>query len=372
MKLSLLLFFLNVIVLYGQSNNQLESVDKFILAEHNEGRFNGAITIGNGDSIVYENFIGIANRTWGQAIQKETRFDIASINKSFIAALVLLAVEEGYFTLETKLSDLIQKFHPPSKFDCRITIHQLLTHTSGLGDYSEIDSSLKVNNFRRFKRLNFTNDEYINFISEIELVGAPNNQFYYSNFAYHLLCILLEDVYEQDFNTILQSKICLPLGLESTVNVTDNKIIVDSLAFGYELNNGEWLSNDFIDLRLGRRIFSTSEDLYKWGYWVSTNKLLSKNSRTLMFANHIESINNAISYGYGWVTFEKGEKFRMGDLGIEKPYFVHGGSTGGYRSILVNVNNSEYIISILGNIGDEMSEIELTKGILKRLLKDEK
>ncbi len=350
------------------SKSKIQQVDSLILAEHAANHFDGTIVIGTKDKIIYQKAIGIANRNWNVPMTLDARFDIASLNKSFQAGLILLASEEG----KIKLTDKLSEFFPNNNFNPKITLHHLLTHTSGLANYNGIDDKLEVRNYQPFKRFHFENSEYVDFIDGLEMIGQPDEQFYYSNFAYHLIPIILEQIYQQPFNEILQEKICQPYNLKNTFSETQNQIVHQKVAEAYNYDKGEksFYRNNFIDLTLGRRIFSTSEDLYKWTRLLNNGKILSKKSYQLMITNHTKSINKNIAYGYGFVVSDGGN-YQMGNINIEKPYIIHGGATEGYKAMLTNVNKGEIIVTHLSNIGHQTNELKLTKKIIHILL-DEK
>jgi CubicO group peptidase (beta-lactamase class C family) len=213
--------------------------------------------------------------------------------------------------------------------------------------------------------MHFSNAAYIQFISALPAVAEPDSQFYYSNFAYHLLSIILEEVYETSFNTLLQTKICQPLGMTQTLNTTDNEVAIPNLAEGYvfDAESQTWKSNNFIDLTLGRRIFSTTSDLQKWGAAMHSDDLLSAEERKLLLSNYVSEIEPLASYGYGWVVYAQNTSYNMGDLGINQPYIIHGGATEGYKSMLIVINHGEWIISMLANSGNRSKEMELSRTI---------
>ena len=338
-------------------------LDSLVLSEHTADRFHGTVVVGNQDSIIYQKAVGIANRVWNVPIQMDSRFDIASLNKSFIAALVLLAVEEGKLRLKDKLIDRLKNYQYQGQFDSTITLHQMLTHSAGLPDYDGVAPTLAANNFVKFKRLHFSNAKYVNFISQLSTVAAPGQQFYYSNFAYHLLAIILENIYQQPFAEILQQKICQPLHLTETFASTANEEIHQRVVEAYQYSDQHWQRNNFIDLTLGRRIFSTAIDLYRWGQAMNDTRLLSQESLELMQQNHLTSITSNVAYGYGWVVFDGKSRYQMGNLGIDQPYLIHGGATEGYKSMLVNIEKGQYIIAFLSNVGDQTDEIALARKI---------
>lgn len=346
-----------------------KALDHLIISEHESGRFDGVVIVVKNDSIFFEKALGTADRTWSLPMRVGYRFDIASVNKSFIAALIMLGIEENKLTLDDRLVDLLNQYPYTGGFDPGINLHHLLTHTSGLPDYSAVDEDLAAQDFLKFKRLHLSSSEYIDFISRLDPLFLPGEDFLYSNFGYHLLTIILEDLYDQSFAEILQEKICKPLDLIHTFSAVSNQEVHRNVveAYLFDGEDGKWIRNNFIDLTLGRRIFSTAKDLYLWARAMDDTTLLSAKSLQLMKTNHLSGIRNDISYGYGWVVFDGKGTYRMGRLPAELPYIIHGGSTEGYKSMLINIRQGEYIISFLSNIGDRVDEMELAAEIINLL-----
>lgn len=284
----------------------LDSLDSLIISEHKAKRFDGTLVIGTKDSIIYEKAIGIADRVWDIPMQMNHRFDICSINKSFIAALMLMAAEEGKLSFNDNLLDHLGPYTYSGKFNPSITIHQMLTHTSGLPDYGQVQSKLYDNLGRLFKRKHFSTEEYVDFISNVPAIGNPGKQFYYSNFSYHLLGIVLEKLYKKPFAVLLDQKICQPLLLKNTFSTSSSLTVFKKMVEGYnyEEKTNTWKRNQFIDFTIGQRIFSTARELYIWGREMSYPSILSTKSIELMQTNHLENSMNDISYGYGWAVFD--------------------------------------------------------------------
>jgi CubicO group peptidase (beta-lactamase class C family) len=366
-----ILFSCNPVPEKASPSTLVAALDSLIVAEHDAGRFSGAIVVGNRDSICFLKAIGTADRVWDIPMQADYRFDIASINKSFISALILNAVEEGQLRLDDRLTDLLQHYSYNGQFDPGISLHHLLTHTSGLPDYSAIGDDLAADDFIKFKRLHVTNSGYVDFISRLKPLFPPGDDFHYSNFAYHLLAIILEDRYQKTFQEILEENICIPLNLSRTFSPRHNQEVHRKVVEAYRLDQqtGQWIRNNFIDLTLGRRIFSTVEDLYRWAKAMDDSTILSSRSLDLMKTNHLSGITDEISYGYGWVVFEGQQTYRMGRLPAETPYIIHGGSTEGYKSMLINVQEGKWIIAFLSNIGNMTDEMALATEILNLLNK---
>ena len=344
-------------------------IDSLLIHENREDRFHGTMVIGIRDSIIYSKAIGVANRVWDIPMQLEHRFDIASLNKSFLAAMVLLAVQEGKLNLNDKLRELLKNYKYSGRFDPNITIHHLLTHTAGLPDYDRLSAAYANNNYLRFKRLHLSDAEYVDFISQLAAVGQPGEQFYYSNFAYHLLAIMLEDAYQKPFPELLEEKICKPLQLSSTFAATSNQQVHKDVVEGYNYDeeSKQWERNNFIDLNLGRRIFSSAPDLHKWAVAMNNESLLTKESLAMMQTNHLADIAPGVSYGYGWAVFDGKKQYQMGNLMIDQRYLIHGGATEGYKSLLVNIEEGAYIIALLSNAGSQTNEIALAQKVINIL-----
>ncbi|MGI9530530.1 MAG: serine hydrolase domain-containing protein [Lutimonas sp.] len=352
------------------TSDSIGKIDSLIQKHYDQDDFHGQVVISHNSEIIYQNNVGLANRTWNIPVDDEVRFDIASLNKSMIAALTLKAVEEELLSLDDRLVDLIANFSYKGQFHSDITLHQLLSHTAGLPDYDAIPADLKLNNFRNFKRLYFSNEDYVNFISQLDPINDPDQQFYYSNFSYHLIAIIIENTYGRPFSEILKEKLSHPLGLNNTCSELNNRKISSKLAeaYTYDKETKQWSKNPFIDLSLGRRIFSTASDLNRWAQVMDNPGYLSAHSLALMQQNHLEHLNEKTSYGYGWVVIDAENKSVMGDIGIDKPYIIHGGSTDGYKAMLVNINKGEYVLSFLSNVGNRTQEVQLTKKIINILI----
>lgn len=354
----------------GETSSVVSKIDSLMKSHHQQGLFDGGIVITSDGDLLYENYFGIADRQWNIPFNKNTKLDVASVNKSMIAALIMKATEEGLLELSDKLVDILPKNSYSGYFDPNISLHHLLSHTSGLPDYGNIDEELKEDNFLKFKRSRFSNNEYIDFISNVQSIGKPGQQFHYSNFAYHLAAIIIEITYDVPFAQVLEKKLTIPLGLKNTLSSSKNEFVVSNLAkaYNYDKTTSEWLENPFIDLSIGRRIFSTPSDLSRWAQVIDNPGWLTKPSLELVQKNHLHGISQDYTYGYGWVIFDKENTSRIGDLDISKPYIIHGGSTDGYKSMLININNNEYIVSFLSNVGDRTDEIEIAKKIINNLI----
>jgi CubicO group peptidase (beta-lactamase class C family) len=193
-------------------------------------------------------------------------------------------------------------------------------------------------------------------------------QFHYSSLAYHLLSIILEQVYAKPFPDILQEKICGPLRMADTFSELSNQVVHERIAEPYDKVKGKWERNTFIDLALGRRIFSTTDDLYIWGRALADSSFLGERAYRLLSTNHVGSIDTTASYGYGIGVFE-GVKHARGDLYLNRRYLIHGGFTDGYKAMFVVMQGDEgYIFTMLANTGTQIDEYEFARKVMKILV----
>ncbi|MFY0689273.1 MAG: beta-lactamase family protein [Cyclobacteriaceae bacterium] len=355
----------------GKASVFTQRIDSLFRSHFDQDLFHGGVVITHYGETVYENYLGLADRSWGIPFDKEVKLDIASINKSMIAALALKAVEERRLKLDDQLVELLSGFPYQGHFHPDITLHHLLSHSAGLADYDGVAEALRQDNYLKFKRSRFTDAAYVDFISQLAPVGEPGKQFHYSNFAYHLVAIIIADTYSKPFAKVLKEKLTVPLGLNNTISEGLNESVIPKLAqaYTYQASTGQWLENPFIDLSLSRRIFSTAADLNRWAKVMDNPGWLTEKSLKRMKQNHLAKISEEFTYGYGWVILDEENKSAMGDLGIDSPYIIHGGSTDGYKSMLININNGEFVISFLSNVGNQTNEMQLAQKIIRILIK---
>jgi len=117
---------------FAQSKTFSE-VDKAFKELNDKRAFNGSVLVAKNGKIIYQNMIGFADMEHGVPINRDTKFELASLSKPFTALLVLQLVEKGKLKLEAKVSDYIPEFRRSDSGE--ITIHHLLSHTSGLQDF---------------------------------------------------------------------------------------------------------------------------------------------------------------------------------------------------------------------------------------------
>ncbi len=244
---------------------------------HERGEFNGAVLAIQDGEVVFSDAVGLADRTWGIPNEPDTKFHICSITKQFTAVLVLQLVEEGKLQLEDAITDRLRWYR--SDTGSRITVEQLLRHTSGIPEaiteFDQLDDALEIRNDPR---------AFIEAFASGDLLFPPGSQFNYSNSDYHLLGAIIEEVEGATFESVLRARVLSPLGMEST-GMRRFETVVPRMATGYQFVDGQPEHRmDFGQLRgAAAGMYSTVEDLGKWNIALLEHRLLSREMTERMF-----------------------------------------------------------------------------------------
>jgi CubicO group peptidase (beta-lactamase class C family) len=268
----LLVAILSVGSLNAQTTN--EKIDSLLNDFYNKGMFNGSALVSVNGKIIYKKGFGYANFEWNIQNDTDTKFKIGSCSKQFTAALIMILKEEGKIKLEGKISDYIPDY--PSEKGNKITIHYLLSHTSGIPEYLAIpgiDSLLfKDNNPNEFMK-KFWN---------LELEFEPGSELKYSNSGYFVLGVIIERITGQSYSQVLKDKIFDSLEMSNSGTISDS-VILKNKAYAYVKVNDSLIVAPYFNATAAFSagiIYSTVEDLFKWQIALESNSILSKEQLT--------------------------------------------------------------------------------------------
>ncbi len=287
---------------------------------------------------------GFANLEWSVSATPETIFEIGSVTKQFTAACMMLLAEAGKLSLDDPISRHL-KNTPASWSD--ITIRHLLTHTSGIKNYTGLAG------FELSRRL--TQAQFIAKIGELPLVFEPGEKFSYCNTGYNLLGYIIENVSGKKYWDFLTVKILGPLEMSATTNREPGRIL-KLRAAGYDLDKTNGLVNrdvDYTDLFSAGEIVSTVGDLMKWDAALDTEKILKNSSKEQMWTSG--KLNNGKTFGYGFGWF-------LNPLNGHK-YIGHSGSTSGFSAANQRFPDDGLEIVVLCNSGEEGVANNLAKAV---------
>jgi CubicO group peptidase (beta-lactamase class C family) len=242
--------------------------------------FTGTVLVGSGDEIIHSGGYGLANRNKQIENTPETYHDIGSLTKQFTAAGILRLEMEGKLTTEDSL-DLFFEDLPPDKKT--ITLHHLLTHTSGIhdGEWDDYDVITKEQALAR-------------------IFDTPTNErenFLYSNDGYTLLAAIIEKVTGQGYEEYLFHHLFKPAKMANT-GYTIPRFIENQIANGYvnELDCGNPLEKNYPywNLMGNGGMLSTADDLFKWHCALQGEQILSNTAKKKLLTPYLRD------YAYGW------------------------------------------------------------------------
>jgi CubicO group peptidase (beta-lactamase class C family) len=267
----------------------VKQVDTYLKPYLDAAAFSGAVLIARGGKILLSKGYGLANYELNVPNTRQTKLHLASVSKTFTAAAILLLQERGLLGVQ----DPIARFIPAYPRGNEITLHHLLTHTSGIPDINDVSGYDSLSRFAQ------TPASLIAVFRDRPLLFEPGARYSYSNSNYNLLAYVIEKVSGQTYGDFLHENIFGPAGMTSTSHDGDPATLVTNRATGYVPSGLFGLANaPFLDwsAKTGNgSIYSTVEDLYRWDRVLYTDALLKRTSIDLMFTPHVEGV------GYGWL-----------------------------------------------------------------------
>ncbi len=339
-SLLVLLVFLLVGNLSFAQNKTNKKLDKLINTYTEYKKFNGSVLIAKQGKVIYKKGFGMANMEWDIPNASNTKHRLGSITKQFTGMLILQLAEEGKIDLHVPITTYLPDY--PKKNGDRITTHHLLTHTSGIPNYTSFPDF-----FENESRNPYTPNEFVKKFSDMELDFTPGEKFSYSNSGYFLLGVLIEKISGKTYEQMLHENIFTPLNMKDS-GFDHHADILKNRATGYEKDGSSFVNSRYLDMSIpyaAGSLYSTVEDLYLWDQALYTNKLLSKKYMDLFFGKHIASGNN--HYGYGWSIGSD----PIGNTKEEIQVISHGGGINGFNTEISRVPEDKSLIVLLNNTG---------------------
>jgi CubicO group peptidase (beta-lactamase class C family) len=282
----------------------------------------------DGKAIVRRGY-GYANLEKHIKAGPETNYRLASVTKQFTAACILLLKQDGKLRLE----DRVRKWLPdlPASDD-KITLYNLLTHSSGLIDYEDLIPANRTTQLDDADVLRMI-------ASQQRLYFEPGSAHRYSNGGYVLLGLVVQRASGMDLADFMKKRIFEPLGMDHTLMYEHTRgPQVAHRAYGYSDMNGKWTRTDQ-DITSATRgdggIYSSVDDLAKWDAALYTNKLLNADSRRMAFSPHAPTDDPDVDYGFGWR--------------ISGNTVWHSGESEGFRNVIIRWPKQRLAVIILSN-----------------------
>ncbi len=332
-------FTLIAILNTSDGQTKVDKIDELMSTYAEYGEFNGSVLVAEKGEILYKKGFGLANMEWDIPNQPDTKHRLASITKQFTAMLIVQLVAENKIALDVPISNYLPDY--PKKNADRITIHHLLTHTSGIPNYTSFP------NYRELMRNPISPAEIVHLFADSTLQFTPGEKHEYSNSGYALLGVIIEKITGKSFEEVLQEKILTPLKMNNT-GYDSHRTIIKNRALGYYKRGGTFQNVNYIDMSLAYTaggIYSTVEDLYLWDQALYTEKLLPKKYMDLIFDKHVPIFGR--HYGYGW---EIGE-MAIGTSEERVQVVNHSGGINGFNTLVTRIPADKSSILLLNNTG---------------------
>jgi D-alanyl-D-alanine carboxypeptidase len=304
-------------------------IEAFVQRDH----FCGAVLIGRNGKILFQKGYGLANAEWLIPNTPQTKFRIFSLTKQFTAAAILLLQEQGKLSVSDPVSRYISDL--PDEWR-KITLHQLLTHTSGLPEYTQSPEINSIN------LIGASPQQLIALVKSKPLQFTPGSKLAYSNTGYVLLGMIIEKVSGQSYSAFLKERIFASLHLNDT-GYDEATTVIPERASGYQFKDGSILNAKYLDMTVpyaAGGLYSTVNDLFKWNEALAGEKFLSATSQKQMFAIYPEASGYGAHYGYGIVISEK----------FGQPLYYHGGGGNGFATAIQRYPKENICIVVLSNL----------------------
>ena len=281
----------------GEMKQQIETVQK-------ESQFSGSVLLKNEDSVLVESSFGYANRSERINNTRDTRFGIASGCKLFTAVAISQLVESGKLAYDQKLKESLSYSFP--EFDESITIHHLLTHTSGIPDYfdeevmDDFEELWIEKPMYHMRKL----EDFLPFFQKGKMKFTPGEQFHYNNAGYILLGLIVEEITGQSFQQYVEKNIFAKAGMKDS-----GYFAMDALpgntALGYiDYEDGTWKTNIYSLPVLGGAdggAFTTVPDMLHFWDALLGNQLLEEQTTAALLQPYVQEQGDDY-YGYGvWI-----------------------------------------------------------------------
>lgn len=307
-----------------------QKVNELLNAHVTLNDFHGAVLLARDGKPLVSKGYGFANIEWQVPNTSDTKFRIGSITKQFTAMLVMQLREQGKITLE----DSVCAYMTPCPEAWKpVTIHHLLTHTSGIPSYTGLAEWRKVNMVPK------TIDEMIGFFRDLPLQWVPGEKYAYNNSGYFLLGVVIEKITGKKYEQTLQEMILAPLGMTNTGYDWPGPIL-PRRASGYQGRGAALMHAPALDMQqpyAAGSMYSTVEDLLKWDQALYTDRLIPAAAKATMWTPFK---NN---YAYGWAIREPSEA----TFGHRQT--AHGGGINGFSSMIIRLPDINVTAIVLSN-----------------------
>jgi CubicO group peptidase (beta-lactamase class C family) len=335
--------FVSVSTAQTKSNPLTRSFDSLLNKEFKAGEPGAAAIVVKKGEVIYKKGFGTADMELNVPVQPDMVFRIGSITKQFTGVCILKLVSEGKLSLQ----DDIKKYIPDYGIKEPITIEHLLTHTSGIKSYTNVDS------FWKNMRTDMTPREIIRLTENDTLEFKPGTKYNYNNTAFVMLGYIIEKISGKTYEAYLQQNIFTPLGMSNSYFGSESRIIKNRVK-GYKKTEKDFFNSDYISMTLPHAagsIISTVEDLWKWNQALYSYKVISKEMVDKLTTPYKLADGKSTGYGYGLaISSLQGS-----------PVYSHGGGIPGFLTYGIYMPKEDVFVAVFSNCDCKSPDNAATK-----------
>jgi CubicO group peptidase (beta-lactamase class C family) len=345
--LILLFFFNSTLDAQIHTKRYEKKMDSLILTEFGNKNEPGAVfMVTRHGKNIYRKAFGKANLELDVNMTPENVFQIGSMTKQFTAIAVLMLEQQGKLNVSDPVSKYIKDYPNGDK----ITIHHLLTHTSGIKDFT------KIKTLPTIAQKEVKPETMVDFFKNEPVDSVPGERFDYNNSGYVVLGYLIELISGDTYENFIKKNIFDKAGMSHSYYASDRKVI-PKRAYGYHKKEYGFVNKTVISFSVpfsSGSLMSTVDDMLKWQQALNQNILLNPEQTQKAFQKYKLNSGEEFSYGYGW---------HLKDInGI--PDREHGGSIFGFKSMAVYIPATDIYVIGLSNC-DCHSPTDITRDIAK-------
>ena len=320
--------------IYPSPNPVTKKIDSFFSRRYKLGAFSGTVLFSAHDTVYYKKAFGFADRRKKDSLRIDSRFQLASVTKTFTAFGIMLLEKRG----ELSFQDSIRKFFPDFPYE-NITIHQLLVHRSGLPNYMYAADKY----WRDKENRTLDNCDVLDILigNEPLRYNHPGKRYNYNNTNYAILASIIEKVSGKTYPEFMKKNIFSPIGMINTIVYDKNKSEINhEKVVGY-LNWRRKADNTYLNGVVGDKgIYSTVEDLNKFSRAIFENFFFTEKEMEKAYQLYNKELYDNDNYGYGW---------RINMLPDSSKIVYHTGWWKGFRSYFIRSLKDEKTIVVLSN-----------------------
>lgn len=325
----------------GETKQQ--QLQKLMEAYQAQGTFNGTVLVAQKGEVIFTGGVGNANMEWKVKNTPDTKFYLASITKTFTSVMVMKLIDQGKLSLDTKLSDVLKWYRTDT--GSKVTIRQLLNHTSGIANYLNMKGKSIYQVADEFGTAPIDKLAFAKKYCQGDFEFEPGTKWNYNNTAYFLLGLIIEEVSGQSYENALSEFIFKPLGMTASGDVQAHPDeVIPGMASSYMRNFTDFTRPLYWNMTTAYAqgsIYSNVYDLLKYDQALYDPNFLSKASYEAMFT---PNLNN---YGCGW----ENKELPIGKDGALKKINTHEGFLFSWHTRLYRIPEDQYLIIILSNGG---------------------